>query len=120
MNYQLNPCRATQFYDVHKMSQKCYEICDAYNRVYRDDPTYKRCRRMCSDTICDKRHLIRSTTRFPLPPVVWNQVPHHFPGLLAQTNCPDLAYEYCCQTCRNSRLPNECIENCRIDRLALG
>jgi hypothetical protein len=51
---------------------------------------------------------------------VWNQAPHHFPSLLAQTGNVDVSKKKCIQACAESRHnKNSCIENCMTDASAV-
>lgn len=51
---------------------------------------------------------------------VFNQVPHYFPELLAESGNPKKALQHCVEKCScNKMYKNTCIENCMTDHAAL-
>jgi len=51
---------------------------------------------------------------------VWNQVPHYFPGFLAETGDPEKSQRSCMQSCSELRHNKKaCMQNCVVDKAAV-
>jgi hypothetical protein len=127
MTYEINLCKAVKNHlahsncDINNMNNLCYEIATAYGKVYGSDVNNK-LRSQCANMISEKKKELGYTDcymRRPVPPPIFNQVPHFFPQLLAETNDPDKAYKRCCELANNSRHPITSHEYCKLDADAL-
>ena len=128
MTFEIDPCKSVLnniIYDddnnINTMNNLCYEISNAYGKVYGTD-TKKKLEYKCSKMISDKKKQMGKSDcnlRRPPPPPVFNQIPHYFPSLLMETNNKDIAYKKCLDMAKNSLYPNTTSQYCRLDADAI-
>ena len=128
MTFEIDPCKSVFNNIIHDndnnintMNNLCYEISNAYGKVYGID-TQKKLEYKCSQMISDRKKQMGKSDcnlRRPPPPPIFNQIPHYFPSLLMQTNNKDIAYKKCLNMAKNSLYPNTTSQYCRLDADAI-
>ena len=108
--------------NINTINDKCYEISNAYGKTFGKD-IEKQLNQQCEHIIKQKKHKLNYTNCYmkkPSRPVIWNQVPHFFPDLLKQYKDPEKAYKLCCQRAENSSFPEEALNHCLLDFMAIN
>jgi len=129
-HYKINPCKAVMQKiknancDINTMNDLCYGISSAYGDVYGSELKDK-LDQQCAELISEQKCVLGKNDCYlkrPVPPPRFNQIPHFFPKLFKESkpgSNPQQSYETCCSMCDNSRYPNSCRENCRLDADAI-
>lgn len=124
--YKINPVKATlQKYEnedcgIHALNDTCFGICGAFsgtNDVYNMDPDCtKACEVLINDARIKKYGVGICDHQAPYRPVLWEQVPHYFPGILNRGYEPKTARKMCLAKCQKM-MPgsDECVSNCNTD-----
>ena len=125
MSFKINPCKACwKKYENGDCNINTVNSCvTATAAAFAGIPSNNYIRDTPADTNWEEcmEKMMKSQGRTPcdfqldMAPV-WNQVPHHFPTLLAEQGNPKNALDKCLQLCGENRLhKNECAQNCTTD-----
>lgn len=120
---KISPCNAVMKRvkntncDINTMNDLCYGISSAYGDIHGSE-LKKELDRQCAELISEKKCVLGKTDCYmkrPVPPPIFNQVPHFFPKLLKESGNPQKAYNMCCSMCDNTKYPNSCKDKCNLD-----
>ena len=128
MNYKINPCKSVMKKvknvncDINTMNDLCYGISNAYGDVY--GPELKdELDKQCADMISKKKCVLGRNDcnlQRPVKPPIFNRVPHFYPQLLKDGNDHQQSYQKCVSLCDNTKFPNSCRDNCKLDADAVS
>ena len=127
MSFEINPCKAVREKvqsancDINTMNDLCYGVARAYGKVY-GPKLKKKLEDQCVELITEKKCTNGHDScymRRPTPPPEFNQMDHYFPYLFKKSKNVSDAFNKCSTMCQNTRFPNTCIDNCKIDASAI-
>ena len=108
---------------IHELNNACFSVCSAYNGGQTAWDITQPCAKQCDSLIEEMRIKTYGSGycdhHAPNRPVLWNQIPHYFPNLYNQTKNTSQALQECIMKCRDNKLSEECIKNCKLDSYAI-
>lgn len=119
---EIDPCTACQKRyekggcDVNNINNCCYDTLAAFTGAQNvlNISKVKNCTECVNKYI---RAAGKTTCDLNIdPPPLWNNIPHYFPTLLAETGDKDVSLQKCVEKCQGDSLNrNACILNCQTD-----
>lgn len=129
MNYNINPIRAIKLKyknsefpteDLNSVNTDCYDICSAFSGTINPYEADSECTAKCKSLIDKKRRELYGVGacdhQQPYLPLIWNQTPNYFPGLMKATMDPERSLRDCQQLCNNvaPTFKAGCLDKCQL------
>lgn len=109
--------------DIHNLNDTCYSVCAAFQGGDSAWTVNPQCAKKCESLVeCSRESqygMSKCDHRRPDRPVLWDQTPHYFPDLYKKYKNVENALSQCNMKCKSQNLPNQCMQNCRVDSYAV-